>query len=148
MFSNVSTSSKEGHDSSGLKEEVVSFSKSSGAYLSARSELFGIEAREAGVVYKGKITSLVIAGLTLALGYVMLLVVAVALLGELFVQKFTGPLAGWIGSALALGGLHLLIGVIFLRKSRKGSSVSLFESTRAEWHKDQQWLSQNSKRES
>ncbi|MDB4309729.1 phage holin family protein [Akkermansiaceae bacterium] len=141
MLSRTSKASSEIQESTGLKDEITSFAKSAGNYASARAELLAIEGHEAADAIKKKMACLVIAGLALLFGYPILLVTGIHFLGQFFRQQFTGPLAGWTGAALLIGCLHLIVGIFFLTKSRKCPGTPLFELTRSEWKKDQQWLS-------
>lgn len=131
----------------GLKTEVASFARSAGGYLQARAELLAIEGSEAAQIIRKRLIKAVIAAAFLGISYLTILIAGIALGGSLLAKQAQGPLANWTGIALAVGVLHLLIGLIFLGKARKKSAAPLFEYTRSEWEKDQQWIQQQNRNE-
>ncbi|MDB4353853.1 phage holin family protein [Akkermansiaceae bacterium] len=140
--------SSENSDSPGLKDEVTSLAKSASDYLAIRSELVAIEAKEAGIILKKRIISLLVAAVGIFVAYILLLGALIYFLGEFLRNQLSNsPLGGWPGSLLLMGALHLIIGVIFLLKARKRPNTPLFDFTKSEWKKDQQWLSQKTKTE-
>lgn len=131
--------------SSGLKQEMTSFFKDASSYARIRGELLAIEAKEAAGIY-GKKLGLVIAGAVLLLvGYLILTAGLVGIIGTALAGKsFT--LANWTGACLIVAGVHLLTGVLLLRKGRKNDPGSpAFEYTRSEFKKDQEWLANQKK---
>ncbi|MEN8694870.1 MAG: phage holin family protein [Akkermansiaceae bacterium] len=140
-WSQSSSSSKE----SGLKSEFSAFTRSAGSYLQARAELLAIEGAEAAEVVRKRLIKGIIAAFFLGISYLVILIAGIALGGIYLSEKTEGPLASWIGIALAAGVLHLLIGLILLGKTRKKNTTPFFEYTRSEWEKDQQWIQQKNK---
>ncbi len=131
----------------GLKAEVSSFFKEASAYLQLRSELFTIEAKEAGQVY-GKKSSLVLlsAGLLL-ISYLLLLAALIGILAAALDPEQTLTLANWTGASLILAALHLILGFLLFKKAKKiGQDQRFFEYTRNELQKEQEWLKHKKKR--
>lgn len=131
----------------GLKEELASLTNSLKSYLGARAELLSIEAKEAAGIL-GKKAGL--GGLTaflLIFGYLLLLIFGVGVIGQGLNPHATIDLKSWVGAALVLAVIHLMtcILLIILQKRTK-ISTELFEVTRAEFKKDQEWL--NNEKES
>ncbi|MDB4436119.1 phage holin family protein [Akkermansiaceae bacterium] len=141
-----SNSSANGSPKSGLKTAIASFAKSASGYAQARAELLAIESAEAAIVIRKRLVKGVIAAVFLGLAYLLLLVVTITIGGHFLSLQSEGLLANWTGIALILGALHLLIGLIFLSRARSASKKPLFEFTRSEWVKDQQWIQENTKK--
>lgn len=143
VFRRASSSSD---DSSGIKEELSAFSKEAGVYLKTRAELLAIESQEAGRIL-GKRAAVLIAGiLALIVTYLTGLAAIIYLLGRWFDHVGDGVLANWAGAGLLMAGVHLLIAFICLKKQKNiGQKDPLFEYTRAEWQKDQQWIQKDEK---
>jgi len=124
----------------GLTGEFRAFLNETSAHLRTRGELFGIEAREAAASYSRKFALAALGFATLAVAYLLILSAIIGLLGSLFSGAGLS-LANWIGAALILAALHLIIAFVALQKSRKaGKEAAHFEHTLAELRKDQQWL--------
>ncbi len=134
--------------SPGLREEVTSLAKGTGDFLSARAELLSIEGKEAAGLLSKRLARFAIGILFLIFAYFLILAGGVHFLGIFMSEKLTGPFAGWAGAALIISVLHLILAIIFISKARSRSERPLFELTRSEWQKDQQWLSQKSNKES
>lgn len=130
---------------SGLKTEMASFAKSATGYAQARAELLAIEGAEATVKIKARLIKGMVALVFLGLGYLLLLIVTINLGGHVLSQQSEGLLANWTGVTLIMGAVHLMIGLIFLSKTRKASKTPLFEFTRSEWNKDQKWIQEQTK---
>lgn len=125
----------------GLKEELISLSNGIKGYLGARSELFSIEAREAATKLGRKAGLGTLALFLLFFGYLLLLAALVGLLGQLLSPDDPVNLKSWVGGAFILAGLHLFPASLFLYRQKKTNlGEGLFEVTRAELKKDQEWL--------
>ena len=130
----------------GLKSELSTFLRDSSTYLRLRGELFSIEAKEAGQTYRKKL-NYTLAGWFLALfGYITLVTSLIGILGLLFSDAdFT--LANWIGAALSVALVHIILGTILILKGRAlGAGKPLFEYTRSELQTEKTWLNQTNKR--
>jgi len=134
-------SGSQDESAAGLKSEVTSFLKDSTAYLQLRSQLFSIEAKEAGLVYRKK-SKLLLAGLAvLSFAYGLLIVALIGLVGQMLDANAEASLGGWIGATLIFSFIHLLIGLFIYFKGRKyGAGQVLFEYTRNELQKEQEWV--------
>jgi uncharacterized membrane protein YqjE len=131
---------------SGLKSEATSFMRDASAYLRLRSELFSIEAKEAGQVYGKKSALLVIGGGLILLSYLLLLAALIGLIAAALDPDSQISLMNWIGSSLIFSAVHLIIGFILLKKGKKiGAEQKLFEYTRNELQQEQQWLKHTKK---
>ena len=128
-----------------MKAGIFSLARSAGRYLHARAELLSIEGREAVSLVGKRLISGIIAGCFIGLGYLLILVTAIALGGHYLAQNQEGMLANWMGASLIAAVIHLFLGLIFLSKARQKNKAPLFEYTRAEWEKDQQWIQNQSK---
>ncbi|MGC6580742.1 MAG: phage holin family protein [Akkermansiaceae bacterium] len=124
---------------------MASFARSAGSYLQARAELFAIEGGEAAEIIRKRFLKTIIALGFLATSYLILLITGIAMGGAFLAEKADGALANWTGVALVVAILHLFIGLILLGKSRKKNTTPLFEYTRSEWEKDQQWIQQQNR---
>lgn len=130
-----------------MKSEVAAFARSAGGYLLARAELFALEGSEAAALIRERLVKTIIAGAFIGIAYLTMLIAGIAIGGAFLATQADGLLANWTGVALATGILHLLIGLIFLKKSRKKNAPAFFEYSRAEWEKDQQWIQQQNRTE-
>jgi uncharacterized membrane protein YqjE len=127
----------------GLKEELASFAKGLKSYLGARSELLAIEAKEAAAIL-GKKAGL---GGLAVFGYLLFLIFGIGIIGQVLNPNTSPDLRTWVGGALILACCHLLSGIFLLMiQKRTKVSAELFEVTRAELKKDQEWL--NNEKES
>ena len=130
-------------EASGLKAELSAFVQDAVAYLQLRGSLFSIEAREAGQIY-GKKFGFIIAGVVLlVLGYLLLLAGGIGIIALALNPETAISWQNWIGGALILAAAHLLPGIILLRIGLKSKvDQELFEYTRNELKKEQEWLKQ------
>ena len=130
----------------GLQALLASFSQDALAYLELRGKLFGVEAKEAGQVYGRKGRFIVAGVISLALGYLTLLAAGIGLIGDGLDPLAQISLKNWIGGALILAAVHLLLGMILLRRGVKFKAPKgLFKYTRHEFTKEQEWLKQKKK---
>ncbi len=140
-------SREEPHEApTGLKAEVTSFLRDASDYLQLRSELFTIEAKEAGLVYGKKTRLMLISGVMLGLAYLLILAAFVGILAAVLNPDTSLSLANWTGASLIFGGLHFLVGFFFFKRAKKiGAEQTFFEYTRNELQKEQEWLKQKRK---
>ncbi len=132
--------------STGIKEELSAFSKEAGIYLKGRTELLALEGEEAGRILGRRLTVLIIGIGALIVSYLAFLITVIYLLGQWFEHLGDGLLANWAGAALLMTIAHLIIAFICFKTQRKmGKTDQLFEYTRAEWQKDQQWIQNDEK---
>jgi uncharacterized membrane protein YqjE len=55
-------------------------------------------------------------------------------------------LENWTGATLVLATIHVTVGIVLIRKGRKtGANSELFEYSRSELKKDQEWLNYKKK---
>ena len=133
-------------ESTGLKEELSAFSKEASIYLKGRTELLALEGKEAGRILGRRLTVLVIGIGALIVSYLSFLITVIYLLGQWFDHLGEGLLANWAGATLLITIAHLIIAFICFKTQRKmGKTDQLFEYTRAEWQKDQQWIQNDEK---
>jgi len=131
--------------SPGLKQKLISFLKEASFYAQLRGELLGIEAKEAAGIYGKKISLIVAGGISLLLGYLLLIAGLIGLIGSALAGEPVS-LENWTGAALVLATIHVTVGVILIRKGRKtGANSELFEYSRSELKKDQEWLNHKKK---
>ena len=128
----------------GFRDEFSSFIAGIKSYVMARGELFSIEAREAAAIL-GRKSGLGGAALFLLFfGYLLLAGAATGILGQLLNPDVPLQLRGWIGGALILAFIHIVGGILILLKlKRTGRNMELFEVTRSEFRKDQEWLNKD-----
>lgn len=111
-------------------------------YFAARTELFGIESAEAAQYAKQQAVLGIILVIAAFFGYALLLVALVSLLGSALSAILPSSLApfGWQIMALLFAALHLLLAFCLGKKLRQPPTTPLFETTRAEFQKDRQWI--------
>ena len=131
--------------SSGLKEEFGAFIDEASNHARIRGELFAIEAKEAAELY-GRKFRFTVAGLAcLTIGYLLIISGLIGLLGFLL-EGLSFSLLNWTGAAFAIAILHLIVGAILIKKGKNSDKNSrIFEYTRKEFKKDQQWIRQEKK---
>jgi len=133
-------------ESTGIREELSAFSKEASIYLKGRTELLALEGKEAGRILGRRLTVLIIGIGALIVSYLAFLITVIYLLGQWFDHLGDGLLANWAGAALLITIAHLIIAFICFKTQRKmGKTDQLFEYTRAEWQKDQQWIQNDEK---
>jgi uncharacterized membrane protein YqjE len=111
-------------------------------FLQARWDLLGLETREAAGILTSRLIILLLAAAALVAAWVLLLVAAWGVLRIVLAARLSGDLAPWAGplAAALLFLIHLAAGLVLLARARRRSAPPLFECTRAEWKKDQEWL--------
>lgn len=131
--------------SPGLKQELTSFFKDASSYAQIRGELLAIEAKEAAGSYGKKVALVVVGGVLLFVGHLILVAGLAGIIGTALAGQSVS-LTNWSGACLILAGLHFVIGFLLLSKGRKtGSDTPMFEYSRNEFKKDQEWLSNQKK---
>ena len=139
--------SRTSDESTGIKEELSAFSKEAGIYLKGRTELLTLEGKEAGRILGRRLAVLIIGIGALIVSYLAFLITVIYLLGQWFGRLGDGLLMNWAGAALLITIAHLMIAFICFKTQRKmGKTEQLFEYTRAEWQKDQQWIQNDEKK--
>lgn len=129
-------------EESGTQPGDHRFREGLGEHIRARGELLAIEAREASETLAKRGSLAVAAIAVLGIGYSLILVACVALLGrwiDSLSSNFSGM--GWQLSAVAAGLLHVILSLGVFRKLKRYKNLSLFEFTRAEFTKDGEWIS-------
>ena len=128
--------------SSGLRGDLGAFVERASAHTRARAELFSIEAKEAIEVYGRKFYLTILGSLCLTIGYCLFLAGAIGSLAAVLTGS-SFSLQNWTGAALCMAFLHLMIGIILIKRSKRfGKNTAIFEYTRNEFKKDQQWTKQ------
>lgn len=112
-------------------------------HLKARGQLLLIEAQEARDSLGRRSSLAFTAGIILAIGYGLILISGISLLGR-WLEALSPGLSGmgWQICALAGGLVHFGLALIFFRKLKQQGDLNLFEFTRAEFNKDGEWLNQ------
>lgn len=121
----------------GMFGHFAGIMSSSLKYLKAHAELFGIEAKEAGINY-GIAAGLAVGGLVaILLGYIMLVITIVFALALLF-----GGGNAWIAVMGGAALLHIGGAVALVLLAKKRTKTAAFPETIEELKKDQSWLTQ------
>ena len=122
-------------DMPGLPESLRLLIASAVGYLSARFELFSLEAKDAAANYVKIIILLVVAVAALVFGLVCFLCSFLYLIAYLAHWHW-----GWVFFGFAFFSLVITVFCAFVAKHR--FSVASFATTMAELKKDKEWLSQ------
>lgn len=133
-----SQSNPAGGHSGGLLDHLSDLLAAGLEYIRARLSLAGIEAKEALLHFGLIIGLLVLALAVIVFGYLFLCIALTVLIAQLL-----GISPGWVILALALLHFAVAAGSVFFALNRLQTAV--FSATLAEFRKDQQWLSRNSK---
>ena len=111
-----------------------------GTYLTARIELFGIEAKEAGVELGERAAFGIAAGALAFVAYVLLLVTLTGFLAALIEpvlgEGYLARVGGWPIATLIFALLHIGLAVLFINRVRNKALPDLFYHTRNELLKD------------
>jgi uncharacterized membrane protein YqjE len=102
-------------------------------FFESRFALFSKESKAALVQMLGLAACLIAAVMLVAIGYVFLIVSAVAGLAHL-------AQVSWLWVALAAAGMHFLIALVLLLVARSRMTKPLFRATASELKKDREWL--------
>lgn len=130
-----------------LKQAAISLKDSSLGFLQAKTELAAIEAKEAAIYAKKKISLGIIIGFFAAFSYALFLVLAYGLILQ-YAAKFISQ----VSSITTLNAsntvillmllFNLFLFLIFLLKLSKKPSEELFSLTKSEFQKDKKWLAE------
>ena len=129
-----------------LRESLGVLKENAADYLAVRSELLRIEAKEASHVLSKKIALAVALAVVAIFGY-FLFWSLVIFMGGGFLDKQMGADAAISGVgviALVVLAIHVVAGIVLLKKLTKKPDFELFEMTKAEFKKDKEWLEENS----
>ncbi len=122
-------------DPTGLLAHASGWLAAALRYLKARLTLAGIEAKAAGAQY-GIAIAMVAGALFIALlGYVFLVLTVVFAIAAAF-----GGGKAWLAVMGGAAILHLVGAVLLVGLARRRCKTGAFEDTRAEFKKDEQWL--------
>ncbi len=129
----------------GLRDELGALAADSLRHLRTWGELLGIETREAVGIWRRHLLMSAFGFGSAIIAYLLVVGALIGLLGAVFSGDDLS-LANWTGAALLLGSLHFAAALVILRMARRiGREAILFEYTREELRKDQQWLSPEKK---
>jgi uncharacterized membrane protein YqjE len=118
---------------SGLLENLVALASALADFFESRFVLLAQESRVALVQLLVLAICLVVAAILVAVGYIFLVITAIAGLAHL---------AGisWLWITLAAAGVHFVIALVLLLVARTRISKPLFPVTASELKKDREWL--------
>ena len=118
---------------SGLLENALALLTAVADFFESRLALAARESKSAGLQILILLGSLLLAGVLCVMGYVFLIVGAIAGLAHL-----AGTSWPWITLIVAL--VHFIIALVFLLVARSRISKPMFRDTVDELKKDRQWL--------
>jgi len=118
---------------SGLLENLVALASALADFFESRFVLLAQESRVALVQLLVLAVCLVVAAILVAVGYIFLVITAIAGLAHL---------AGisWLWITLAAAGVHFVIALVLLLVARTRITKPLFPVTASELKKDREWL--------
>jgi len=118
---------------SGLLENLVALASALADFFESRFVLLAQESRVALVQLLVLAICLVVAAILVAVGYIFLVITAIAGLAHL---------AGisWLWITLAAAGVHFVIALVLLLVARTRITKPLFPVTASELKKDREWL--------
>ncbi len=118
---------------SGLLENLVALASALADFFESRFVLLAQESRVALVQLLVLVICLVVAAILVAVGYIFLVITAIAGLAHL---------AGisWLWITLAAAGVHFVIALVLLLVARTRITKPLFPVTASELKKDREWL--------
>jgi uncharacterized membrane protein YqjE len=118
---------------SGLLENLVALASALADFFESRFVLLAQESRVALVQLLVLAICLVVAAILVAVGYIFLVITAIAGLAQL---------AGisWLWITLAAAGVHFVIALVLLLVARTRITKPLFPVTASELKKDREWL--------
>jgi len=118
---------------SGLLENLVALASGLADFFESRFVLLAQESRVALVQLLVLAICLVVAAILVAVGYIFLVITAIAGLAHL---------AGisWLWITLAAAGVHFVIALVLLLVARTRITKPLFPVTASELKKDREWL--------
>ena len=117
----------------GLLDNLLALASALAVFFESRFALFSKESKVALLQMLGLAACLIAAVMLVAIGYVFLIVSAVAGLAHL-------AQVSWLWVALAAAGMHFLIALVLLLVARSRMMKPLFRATASEFKKDREWL--------
>lgn len=117
----------------GLLDNLLGLASALAGFFESRFALFSKESKAALAQMLGLAACLLAAVILFAIGYVFLIVSAVAGLAHL-------AQVSWLWVALAAAGMHFLIALVLLLVARSRMMKPLFRATASELRKDREWL--------
>jgi uncharacterized membrane protein YqjE len=117
----------------GLLDNLLALASALAGFFESRFALFSKESKAALVQMLGLAACLIAAVMLVAIGYVFLIVSAVAGLAHL-------AQVSWLWVTMAAAGMHFLIALVLLLVARSRMTKPLFHATASELRKDREWL--------
>jgi uncharacterized membrane protein YqjE len=117
----------------GLLDNLLALASALAGFFESRFALFSKESKAALVQMIGLAACLIAAVMLVAIGYVFLIVSAVAGLAHL-------AQVSWLWVTMAAAGMHFLIALVLLLVARSRMTKPLFRATASELKKDREWL--------
>ena len=117
----------------GLLDNLLALASALAGFFESRFALFSKESKAAFVQMIGLAACLIAAVMLVVIGYVFLIVSAVAGLAHL-------AQVSWLWVALAAAGMHFLIALVLLLVARSRMTKPIFRATASELKKDREWL--------
>ena len=117
----------------GLLDNLLALASALAGFFESRFALFSRESKAALVQMLGLAACLIAAVMLVAIGYIFLIVSAVAGLAHL-------AQISWLWVTMAAAGMHFLIALVLLLVARSRMTKPLFRATASELKKDREWL--------
>jgi uncharacterized membrane protein YqjE len=117
----------------GLLDNLLALASAVAGFFESRFAVFSKESKAALVQMIGLATCLIAAVMLVAIGYIFLIVSAVAGLAHL-------AQVSWLWVTMAAAGMHFLIALVLLLVARSRMTKPLFRATASELKKDREWL--------
>ncbi|HEV3149258.1 MAG TPA: phage holin family protein [Chthoniobacterales bacterium] len=117
----------------GLLDNLLALAGALAGFFESRFAVFSKESKAALVQMLGLAACLIAAVMLVAIGYIFLIVSAVAGLAHL-------AQVSWLWVTMAAAGMHFLIALALLLVARSRMTKPLFRATASELKKDREWL--------
>ena len=117
----------------GLLDNLLALASALAGFFESRFAVFSKESKAALVQMLGLAACLIAAVMVVAIGYIFLIVSAVAGLAHL-------AQVSWLWVTMAAAGMHFLIALALLLVARSRMKKPLFRATASELKKDREWL--------
>ena len=117
----------------GLLDNLLALASALVGFFESRFALFSKESKVALLQMLGLAACLIAAVMLVAIGYIFLIVSAVAGLAHL-------AQVSWLWVTMAAAGMHFLIALVLLLVARSRMTKPLFRATASELKKDREWL--------
>jgi len=117
----------------GLLDNLLALASALAGFFESRFALFSRESKAALVQMLGLAACLIAAVMLVAIGYIFLIVSAVAGLAHL-------AQVSWLWVTMAAAGMHFLIALVLLLVARSRMTKPLFRAPASELKKDREWL--------